>query len=231
MSGDVTFQSLERLTRMPDDTGVTGDVIAGQKYYDVYFTGGAISGVTISSATFTNNTISGGTISGAAITGGSIDNCPIGATTASTVKGTTVSGNAFVPLSATVPTYGLYGTSSSIGLSNNGHTVFSSSDTITSLFSSNNLICQFIGASGGGAFFQMASSTTFPFLNANGSGSDVDLGLFPKGAGRLRTGSIAANGTVATVLGSLGPTGSNTTVQEWLAVKNSGGTTRYIPMF
>lgn len=47
MSGDVTPQALERLTKMPDGDDNYG-VIAAQKYYDVYFTGGTISGVTIS---------------------------------------------------------------------------------------------------------------------------------------------------------------------------------------
>jgi hypothetical protein len=58
------------------------------------------------------------------------------------------------------------------------------------------------------------------------------LSLQP-GGGTLQIGSgcVAANGSVATVLGSLGPAGSHTTVQEWMAVKTAGGTTRYIPCF
>lgn len=44
-------------------------------------------------------------------------------------------------------------------------------------------------------------------------------------------GSFTANGAVATVLGSVGATGSHTTVQEWLTFVNSGGTTRYVPCF
>jgi hypothetical protein len=43
-------------------------------------------------------------------------------------------------------------------------------------------------------------------------------------------GGFAANGSVATVLGSLGPPGSHTTVQQWLVVQKSG-TTGWIPMF
>jgi hypothetical protein len=43
--------------------------------------------------------------------------------------------------------------------------------------------------------------------------------------------SIAANGSVATALTSVGPAGANTTVQEWLKVKNAAGTVRYVPMF
>jgi len=40
--------------------------------------------------------------------------------------------------------------------------------------------------------------------------------------------SNVANGAVATTLGSVGPTGANTTVQGWLAIAVAG-TTRYIP--
>lgn len=58
MSGDTTYQSLERLTHMPNRTGNQGDRIAGQLYYDVYFTGGSISGVNLvpSALTVTDNT-------------------------------------------------------------------------------------------------------------------------------------------------------------------------------
>lgn len=52
MSGDVTYQALDRLSYLPDraleDNGLC---IAGQKYYDVYFTGGDIDGVTIGGTT------------------------------------------------------------------------------------------------------------------------------------------------------------------------------------
>lgn len=44
------------------------------------------------------------------------------------------------------------------------------------------------------------------------------------------SGMVAANNTVATVLGSVGPTGAQTTVQEWLKVDTPTGT-RYIPCF
>ena len=44
--------------------------------------------------------------------------------------------------------------------------------------------------------------------------------------------SFTANGAVATSVTSLGPTGSHTTVQEWLTVVGSDGVTlRYIPAF
>lgn len=44
-------------------------------------------------------------------------------------------------------------------------------------------------------------------------------------------GAWSANGSVATVLGSLGPTGSHTTVQEWFTVTDAGGNVRYVPGF
>lgn len=43
--------------------------------------------------------------------------------------------------------------------------------------------------------------------------------------------SFSANGTVATVLGLVGPIGSHTAVQEWLTFKNASGATRYVPAF
>ena len=45
------------------------------------------------------------------------------------------------------------------------------------------------------------------------------------------TGMATANGTTATVLGSVGPAGASTTVQEWLTVTMPGGSVRYIPCF
>ena len=48
---------------------------------------------------------------------------------------------------------------------------------------------------------------------------------------KFASASIAANGSVATAMSSLGPTGSHTTIQEWLVVKNASGVVRYIPMF
>lgn len=56
--------------------------------------------------------------------------------------------------------------------------------------------------------------------------------LAPSG-GSLQVGSgmFTANGAVAATLTSLGPTGSHTTVQEWLTVTNASGAVRYIPAY
>jgi len=43
--------------------------------------------------------------------------------------------------------------------------------------------------------------------------------------------AFAANGSVATAMSSVGPTGSHTTVQEWMTVSNASGVTRYVPCF
>lgn len=55
MSGDTTLQALERLTHMPDRSGNQADRIAGQKYYDVYFTGGELSNVTLTDVTISGS--------------------------------------------------------------------------------------------------------------------------------------------------------------------------------
>lgn len=55
MSGDVTYQALDRLSYLPHRTALkNGNAIAGQFYYDVYFTGGSLDSVNI-----TNSTING----------------------------------------------------------------------------------------------------------------------------------------------------------------------------
>lgn len=51
-----------------------------------------------------------------------------------------------------------------------------------------------------------------------------------KSTGQLRvtSGAVAANGSVATAMSSVGPTGANTAIQGWLAL-DVAGTTRYLP--
>ena len=45
------------------------------------------------------------------------------------------------------------------------------------------------------------------------------------------TGTFQANGSVATALTSVGPTGSRTTVQKWLTVYDGNGNPFYVPLF
>lgn len=51
MASGTTYQSLERLTNMPERSGEQGDRIAGQFYYDIYFSGGSASNLTLTNAT------------------------------------------------------------------------------------------------------------------------------------------------------------------------------------
>ncbi|MCC3246132.1 hypothetical protein LG047_12510 [Methylocystis sp. WRRC1] len=45
------------------------------------------------------------------------------------------------------------------------------------------------------------------------------------------TAPVAANGSVATTLGSVGPAGAHASVQEWIVIKGTGGANRYVPGF
>jgi hypothetical protein len=71
------------VTRFTDYLGMTSPNI----------TGGSITGVTVSGGTVSGAAVSGGTVSGAAITTGTINNTPVGATTASTGRFTSVAAN------------------------------------------------------------------------------------------------------------------------------------------
>lgn len=51
------------------------------------------------------------------------------------------------------------------------------------------------------------------------------------GLGGLAQGAFVANGSVATTMTSLGPTGSHTTIQKWLTVVDNTGTVVYIPCY
>lgn len=56
MSGDTTYQALDRLSYLPGrDPIKNGLCIAGQNYYNVYFTGGEISGLDIDGLTSAND--------------------------------------------------------------------------------------------------------------------------------------------------------------------------------
>lgn len=83
-------------------------------------------------------------------------------------------------------------------------------------------------------FVQGATTGNAAVIGALGGDTNVDLGIFCAGSGlvKFQGGSMmSANGSVATVLGSLGPSGSHTTVQEWLTVKDAASNVRFIPCF
>ena len=62
--------------------------------------------------------------------------------------------------------------------------------------------------------------------------SATTLDLQPSGGAiQAGSGAFTANGTVATTMTSLGPTGSHTTVQEWFTITDASGVVRYIPAY
>src|SRR5581483_7821545 len=82
--------------------------------------------------------------------------------------------------------------------------------------------------------FSGAATGSGPLVAAAGGDTDIDLQLQSKGAGLVKfvnSSNMSANGSVATALSSVGPTGSHTTVQEWLTIKNPAGVARYVPCF
>jgi hypothetical protein len=90
---------------------------------------------------------------------------------------------------------------------------------------------QTIAKSGGSLFIQTTTANDV-VLNAGTGPTECFRIQGSNSRMLLATASRAANGSVATVLGSLGPAGSHTTVQEWLTVDSSaGGVQRWIPMF
>ena len=64
-------------------------------------------------------------------------------------------------------------------------------------------------------------------VNIGNSSSTTTIAGILKGA----AGTFTANGSVGTTVTSLGPTGSHTTIQEWLTVTDASGTVRYIPAY
>lgn len=71
-------------------------------------------------------------------------------------------------------------------------------------------------------------------IGTSGTDTNINIVVTPKGSGVLKlgnAGSFTANGSVATTMTSLGPTGSHATIQEWFTVQDSAGTVRYIPAY
>lgn len=62
------------------------------------------------------------------------------------------------------------------------------------------------------------------------AGGTLNYAIYSGGGKTRLDNNATANGSVATVLGSVGPTGSHTTVQKWLTI-DFDGTVGYIPVF
>lgn len=82
--------------------------------------------------------------------------------------------------------------------------------------------------------FVVTCNTTGNFIFQAGAGNVEAfriLGTANAGQLQIAAANLAANGAVATAMTALGPVGSHTTIQEWLAIKGTGGNLRWIPMF
>lgn len=98
-----------------------------------------------------------------------------------------------------------------------------------------------VGAGGTGLAIEFGDGQSFRWLNSglvtlgevwSTSANAGTLFLAPKNNLQLNgANSWSGNGSVATVLGSTGPTGSHTAPQVWLTVLDNTGTLRYIPAF
>jgi len=75
--------------------------------------------------------------------------------------------------------------------------------------------------------FMWSDNFVVDFANSDTILSRGSAGVFKF----VSANSFSANNTVATVLGSVGPVGSHTTVQNWLTIQDNGGNVRYIPCF
>lgn len=76
--------------------------------------------------------------------------------------------------------------------------------------------------SGAGASANLTWSAVKNTLSLNPSGGAIQLGA----------GAFTANGSVATTMTSLGPTGAHTTIQKWLTITEADGTTiGYVPVY
>jgi hypothetical protein len=89
------------------------------------------------------------------------------------------------------------------------------------------------GAAGANSkIIRVGGSVTNNLEVVNAANTAVILSLSDSGVMQFNgAAAIAANGTVATTMTSLGPTGSHTTIQEWLTYLNPSGVTRYIPAY
>lgn len=70
-------------------------------------------------------------------------------------------------------------------------------------------------------------------VTPNGANANAESIRFLNGGNIKYTNAanFSANGAVATSLGSIGPTGSHTTVQKWLTIVDNTGATLYVPAF
>jgi hypothetical protein len=75
------------------------------------------------------------------------------------------------------------------------------------------------------------STTKLPIVFGVGGDTDVTECFRSRTDGRFQFGSanIVANGSVATAMSSVGPTGARTTIQKWFRIYDNSGNPFYVP--
>ena len=218
------FQNLYNLAQ----TVLTEITAASHHHFASFTATGAIEDSGYSASSFLP--AASPTITGATITGSTLNSTPVGQAAAAAGKFTSLTSDS---LAATHKVSAATVSASSKFL---GHSL-DSGDTSPVLVLTNSVSQLSIDHTASAVnilHIKGAASGASPELSAQGSGTDIDILLTPKGAGVPRvnnSGSFAANGTVATVLGGLGPSGARTTVQKWLTVKDNAGNPFFIPLF
>jgi hypothetical protein len=119
-------------------------------------------------------------------------------------------------------------------LTNNlGMTIDNSNVAVTATsilhFANNNSATQAAITLNGGNFSGGQGANALSISNA--STAPIVLGTGTEVIKFGSSGAFTANGSTATAMSSVGPTGSHTTIQKWLTITDSGGTVGYIPVF
>lgn len=78
MASGVTYQAIDRLTYLPTRSALkNGEIIGGQLYYDIWFTGGEIQNVNLVNCIFTPGGGGGGVTTQTFVTTGTSGTCPL----------------------------------------------------------------------------------------------------------------------------------------------------------
>lgn len=197
MSGDVTYQALDRLTYLPTrDALKNGNCIAGQSYYDIYFTGGTIGGINFDGFTSPNQwlnallPVQAGQSGKALVTDGTNASWAAGGggggvSTVSVVTANGVSGSVANPTTTPAITLTL------------GDITPSSISTIGKATLNGGLSLNLISIISGASYSTIATDNII--LVNKGSGSVTGITLNPGGGGGARTMTIKdAKGDAAT---------------------------------
>lgn len=156
-----------------------------------------------------------GTVSGAGVTALMASPGPIGSTSPSTGSFTSLAASGAVSGAGITARFASPGPIGSTAPGTGAFTTLSASSTV----------------SGAGFTSLLAPYATLASPTFTGTVTTPAIG---NGASAFKisgSGQWTANGAVATTMTSLGPTGSHTTVQEWLTFTDSAGVVRYIPAY